>query len=118
MDLKTLTAKLPRLFWCALFAILLFTALAFVAPQQIPVMMYKVALVLGAGYLGYLLDRWVFPYASPAGYLEKPWTEALDFTEDDADHAVAGGYMQAFLCASIRRALIICAAMLAVGLGL
>jgi len=66
------------------------------APQQLPVILYKVALVVLAGTAGYFLDRWIFPYARP--------------------HEVAGEWRD--ISCMIRRAIIVAAAMLAVGLGL
>jgi hypothetical protein len=117
-DLKTLTTKLPRLFWCFLIALILFLLLAFIAPQQVPVMLYKVGLVLAAGYCGFLLDRWVFPYAQPGGYLATPWAEGIGFKEGKADHAIAPYCTRQFLAACYRRTAIICGCMLAVGLGL
>jgi len=87
-----------RLFSWALLAALLSMAVALIAPQQIPVALYKINLVAIAGVLGYWLDRSLFPYARPAEFVGSPSTDV-------------------FSACMIRRALIVAAAMLAVGLG-
>jgi hypothetical protein len=109
----------PRLLVCSVAAALLVGALALVSPVQLPVMLYKLALVLLAGYVGYWLDRWLFPYARPDGYLSREW-RAHDGTypDDAADFAVVPGYEHIFAAALLRRALIVLGVMLAVGLGL
>lgn len=117
--LKDFLVKLPRLFWCGLIAILALAILWLLAPQQLPLVLYKLAFVPLAGYAGYWLDRALFPYARPDGYLTRPWVWGPDgSTIDDADHGIAEGYILPFMCACLRRALIIIAAMLAMGLAL
>ncbi|MGE4296953.1 MAG: putative holin [Desulfovibrionaceae bacterium] len=97
---------LPRLSpgWMVLAALLL--VLNWIAPQQVPVVLYKAVLVVMAGVCGYLLDRWVFPYARPHEYLNTATGHPRD------------GSIWLFLGACGRRMGIIAAAMLAVGLGL
>ncbi len=109
----------PRLIVCSVAAALLVGLLFFVSPAQLPVMLYKLALVLLAGYVGYWLDRWIFPYARPDGYLAREW-RAHDptYPDDAADYAVVPGYEHIFAAALLRRALIVLGVMLAVGLGL
>ena len=107
----------PRMFPGWLLALVLLAVLAWAAPQQLPVIAYKVALVVLAGVAGYLLDRWAFPYARPHSYLRGDW-RGRKFRNDDADNPVVTRYEPAFLVASCRRAFIVGAAMLAVGLGL
>ena len=87
----------PRMFEPALVAVILVCLVGLFAPQQLPVMAYKVSLVVTAGVAGYGLDRALFPYARP--------------------HIVDDAPLQ-FAVAQARRALIVAAAMLAVGLGL
>lgn len=114
-------------------AALLLSALVWLmAPQQLPVTVYKLSLVALAAVCGWWVDRSLFPYARPERYLEplpeigdKPMGEtafgdlagALYFSEG----AVAGLSAQdaALLgrAAMLRRAIIVAAAMLAVGLG-
>lgn len=98
---------------------LLLSVLIFVlAPQQIPVSLYKINLIAMAGVVGYWLDRSLFPYARPDSFL------AL-FMEDDAridggqrfnrDYFVHNDLL--FVASQIRRAIIVAASMIAVGLG-
>lgn len=57
--------KLPRLtsWWIIALAL---SALVFVlAPQQLPVSLYKLNLIALAAVAGYWIDRSVFPYARP-----------------------------------------------------
>lgn len=111
----------PRLwfFFCALVLALLLGILAVLAPQQVPVAAYKLCLLLLAGIAGYCLDRALFPYAEPSGYLLKDWRKHphadIPF---DADFPVTTDYKPLFAIAMLRQAAIICVAMLAVGLGL
>ena len=109
----------PRLLLCSMAAVLLVGALFFVSPAQLPVMLYKSSLALLAGYVGYWLDRWLFPYARPDGYLAQEWRKHdADFPADAADYAVVPGYESIFAAALLRRALIVLGVMLAVGVGL
>ena len=87
-----------RMLWCAIYALVLLFVVYRIAPQQVPVIVYKINLILLAGPGGYWLDRWAFPYARPDRFLT-------------ADGEVMGATM-------IRRAIIMGAAMLAVGMGL
>jgi len=93
--------KMPRMTSAAIMAVLLVCLVALISPQQLPVIVYKVSLVTIAGLAGYGFDRALFPYARP------------DRFERNAD-----GASRRFLVAQLRRAAIVCAAMLAVGLGL
>ena len=89
------------------------------APQQAPVVHYKLTLVLLAGLVLYLLDYVLFPFASPDSYLADDWRKAPDADRpDDADYPVVEGYRQVFCFAMLRRAIIIGCGMLAVGLGM
>lgn len=109
-----------RWFALALLAtICLSVLLLFFAPQQVAVVHYKLVLTLLAGLVGYMLDRVLFPFASPSSYLARDWRKEPDADyPDDADFPVAGGYYRIFGCAMIRQAMLIVGAMLAVGLGL
>ena len=111
--------RLPRMFVCLLLALLAFAAVCALSPQQGLVILYKLALVLLAGFAGYWLDRWVFPYARPDGYLKHEWrAHGVDWPDDKADFEVVENHKIAFSAALLRRALVMGAAMLAVGLGL
>ena len=83
--------------WSAL-TLALTAALLLVAPQQLPVSLYKINLVMIAGAVGYWLDRALFPYARP-----EAWSE--------------GGHAEIFAACMLRRSVIVAAAMVAVGLG-
>ncbi|GFK94440.1 hypothetical protein NNJEOMEG_02285 [Fundidesulfovibrio magnetotacticus] len=107
-----------RMLLCGVAAVVCLGVVAVVSPVQLPVALYKLALVLLAGYLGYWLDVWLFPYARPDGYLLRNWQLEQGFKPLKPDHAVAPGYEQVFAAALVRRALIVGFCMLAVGLGL
>lgn len=96
-------SRLPRLSIALLISVLLLVAVAFIAPQQLPVSLYKLSLVTLAGVVGYWLDREMFPYARP----DKPQLECRDVT----------ALMHIQAAAMIRRAIIVGCAMLAMGLG-
>lgn len=98
MTLSTL--RPPRLIGWLIAAVLLTTLVWWVAPQQLPVTAYKASLVAAAGVLGYWLDRSLFPYARPDDLLEALGPSTL-----------------VLAAAMLRRALIVAAAMLAMGLG-
>lgn len=74
--------------------------IAMLAPQQIGVTLYKLSLVTLAAWLGYWIDRGLFPYARPHRMHSHSQTEPARFS-----------------LATIRRAVIVAAAMIAVGLG-
>lgn len=108
----------PRLFAWVLFTFVVFAGLYFTAPQQAAVAYYKFSLVIGAALLGYWIDRALFPYARPDGYLKKFWQHGSDEPEDKADHEVVEQYNCVFAATMIRRAIIIGATVLGVTLGL
>lgn len=89
--------NIPRMTATLIVAICLCLAIAAIAPHQLPVTLYKLSLISAAGVGGYWLDRELFPYARPDRY--------------PAD--------ESFLTAvaMLRRAVIVSAAMIAVGLG-
>jgi Putative 2/3 transmembrane domain holin len=114
---------LPRMTgWLVAALVLSLTVLA-IAPQQIPVSLYKVNLIAIAGVIGYWLDRALFPYARPDRFLlDNDWEDTLRMTDtaNDApmfnyDHHLTSDLLAA--AAMLRRALIVAAAMIAVGLG-
>lgn len=87
---------MPRLSFFMLLAIVLLVVIFFLSPQQMPVILYKLALVTLAAVLGYWLDRHIFPYARP--------------------HASEGLFEQGI--PMLRRALIVGAAMIAFAIAL
>lgn len=60
--------RLPRMTAVALITVVLLALLAYLAPQQLPVVLYKCALVTMGAVLGYWIDRMLFPYARPHQY--------------------------------------------------
>ncbi len=94
-----------RMLWCAVYALALLLAVAWIAPQQVPVIVYKVNLILLASVAGYWLDRWAFPYARPDRFLT-------------ANGDVKVNHKRVFGATLIRRSIIMAGAMLAVGMGL
>lgn len=106
--------------WLACFAALaLVVVVQLIAPQQVPVIIYKGALVLLGGLGGYILDRVLFRYAEPSSYLYVDWRKCPEADkEGSADYPVSDGYHYLFAFAQARQAAIIIAAMLAAGLGL
>lgn len=91
--------KLPRLFGLIVLNVILIGILIAIAPQQVPLTLYKLSLVTLAGLVGYWLDRALFPYARPDIYIDK------------------AGFKVELLASMLRRAIIIGCAMLAMGLG-
>ena len=94
-----------RMAWCAVYAAILLAVVWSISPQQVPVIVYKISLVLLAAVAGYWMDRWGFPYARPYHYVAD-------------DGLVMVNHKRVFAAAMIRRALIMAGAMLAVGMGL
>ncbi len=117
--------QFPRLFWWLIATLLLLVVIAMLAPQQLPVSVYKLSLVTMAGVVGYWLDRSLFPYARPDSYIDNTdFEESCDIDLetgadcktlpwDSGDSALA----LLFGLAMLRRALIVGAAMLSMGLG-
>ena len=112
------------------------------APQQLPVSIYKLSLVSMAAVAGYWIDRSLFPYARPDGQLARELLEAklpeavplepspleaymADPADCGTDDACRLAYAEVADCSSVhlligamlRRALIVSVAMLAVSLG-
>ena len=79
-------------------SVVLAVIIGLIAPQQLPVSIYKLSLVTAAAVAGYWIDRSLFPYARP-----------------DPDAAAAEPLRYA--ASMMRRALIVAAAMMAMGLG-
>jgi hypothetical protein len=113
--LQNLLSKLPipRLAFWLLVSVVLLAGIALISPQQLPVVLYKIALVTIAAVLGYWLDRTLFPYARP----HKTFEEATRAGKSrDFDFCVKLGMIAGVL--SIRRALIVLACVLGLTLGL
>ncbi|NTZ82375.1 hypothetical protein FCJ61_04915 [Burkholderia metallica] len=109
--------KSPRLTSWIIATIALLILIGLLAPQQLPVSLYKLSMVTMAAVVAYWLDRALFPYARPGSYLTSADWRQDKPTCDDADHAIVAGYESVFAAAMIRRAIIVAGAMLAVSLG-
>lgn len=134
-------SKLPRMTSWWLIALALSVLVFAIAPQQLPVSIYKLNLISLAALAGYWIDRAVFPYARPqleALRVLDP-TPTIELSADETQRGVVktddGGevpldeFMTAmngrtdpaplyFMAACMgRRALIMAAAILAVSLG-
>lgn len=99
-------------------ALVLLVAVAVLSPAQLPVVLYKAALIALAGVLGYWLDRALFPYARPDGYLERDWRHGTEEPCGDADYRVVQDHMPAFVAAVVRRAVVVGAVIIGLALGL
>lgn len=118
--------QLPRLFWWSVTTLFLAALIYTLAPQQLPVSLYKLSLLTMAGVIGYWFDRSLFPYARPDAFIVKV---GPDDTSCDVDLSgpncdckivpweVVDGDGFVFVGAMIRRAIIVGCAMLAIGLG-
>jgi hypothetical protein len=100
--------KFPRMSVTAVMALALLCCVAVIAPQQLGVIVYKITLVVMAGVAGYCLDFALFPYGRPHRFKD-------DIARAPDEHWID---LKAFFAAQFRRAIIVAAAMLAVGLGL
>ncbi len=103
MTEHTLLQRLPRLSGWLIITIALLFLVWLLAPQQLPVSLYKLSLVSLAAVVGYWLDRSLFPYARPDRFMGECY-----------DLAIAGHLASVSM---IRRAIIVGCAMLAMGLG-
>lgn len=90
--------RFPRMTDWLLITIVLIGLIAWLAPQQLPVSLYKLSLITMAAVVGYWIDRSLFPYGRP-------------------DNASIQPYDMIIAAAMLRRAIIVGCAMLAVSLG-
>lgn len=119
-----------RMFWTLIVSILLLVAIAYLAPQQLEVSLYKVSLVTIAAVAGYWIDRELFPYSRPDTFIvfdDGPEPEE-EKVEPANPHGADGAFVSSipltwtafdllFAAAQLRRAIIVGCAMLAIGLG-
>jgi hypothetical protein len=108
---------LPRLAGTIVVTLVLLIAVVLMAPQKLPVLLYKLSLISSAGVAGYWLDCVLFPYARPDNYLSYPVWKNTPPQYNDADNPIVLGYRLTFAAAMLRRAIIVGAAMLASALG-
>jgi len=110
--------RLPRTTSWLLAAAALLGLIAALSPAQLPVVLYKTALIALAAVLGYWLDRMLFPYARPDGYLERDWRGGTDQPEYCADYPIVRDHHWVFAAALLRRAIIVGAVVLGVAMGM
>ena len=110
--------RAPRNSLFIVLAVLLLAVIAMVSPVQLPVVLYKAALIALAAVIGYWLDRALFPYARPDSYLQQDWRLGTVEPVDDADYPVCERYTREFCVAQLRRAIIVGAVVIGVALGL
>jgi hypothetical protein len=111
--------RIRMLLWL-LISLALMAIIAFIAPQQIPVSLYKLSLITSAAWVAYWIDVGLFPYARPDSYLSLDKSCRYDGRRGcikQADFPIVKGYSTIFAAAMLRRAIIVGGAMLAVGLG-
>ncbi|HDR1694308.1 putative holin [Pasteurella multocida] len=113
--------KQGRLLSWVVSALVLLIVIVLASPQQVPVVLYKLSLVSIAAIIGYHLDRALFPYASPGGYLKRNWKNKhrlIPRDDNEPEYAVCDGYLLVFALVVLRRAVIVGAVMLGVTLGI
>ena len=111
--------KTPRLSGWLLITLALLAAVWAIAPQQLPVSLYKLSLVTLAAVVGYWIDRSLFPYARPDSFLWSDWRNVTDAPEGDVDFSIADAdYMAAYCTAQLRRAVVVGCVVLGVAVGL
>lgn len=116
--------KLPRLTGLALISVILFAACLFTQAQAsgslIAVSLYKLHMASLAGWAGYWIDRFTFPYGRPHELLESSQDAAAHGTPagDGAEGAIAAiGFTYGAEQAMLRRAIIIAACVVGICLG-
>ena len=121
MSLAPLAAALrraPRTTSWLIAAAVLLAVIAALSPVQLPVVLYKAALISLAAVLGYWLDRALFPYARPDGYLVREWRASAAAPDGKVDHPVVGEYRLVFCAAQLRRAVVVSAVVIGVAVGM
>lgn len=94
-----------------------------IAPQQLPVTLYKLSLITIAAVIGYWIDREMFPYARPDSFIDSGPDGSREPDLDETDHALllidpgAQNLARLFAAAQLRRALVVAACVVAVALG-
>ncbi|PKM31747.1 MAG: hypothetical protein CVV07_01140 [Gammaproteobacteria bacterium HGW-Gammaproteobacteria-11] len=108
------TSRLPRLLGWLIVALVMMLGLALAAPEQVPVIFYKLSLVVLGAVLAYWLDRALFPYGRPHTCLSGlPGPGGCVPSDVERDRSELR-----FAFACLRRALIVLACVLGLTLGL
>ena len=106
-----LRSRMSAWLWITL---LLLAAIAVTAPQQLTVSLYKLSLITSAAWVGYWIDRGLFPYARPDAFLTQPFSPGAACP---VGKVLERANELAFAAAQLRRAIVIAAAMIGVALG-
>jgi len=114
--------RLPRLSGWFLITVLLLACVWAIAPHQLPVSLYKLSLVSLAAVVGYWLDRSIFPYARPDGFLQEDVEQETIKLGQKGEYEASINVMDRTMLlmagvSMLRRAVIIGCAMLTMGLG-
>lgn len=110
-----------RMLLCLLISAVLWAVLWCIAQREAVTVLYKITMVLAATVAAYWIDRWLFPYARPEGYLRQEWRNRIDsgtWPDNIEDFPVVASSRILFVVACVRRSVLMAAAMLAVGMGL
>lgn len=108
-----------RLLFFGVLALGLHAALSLISPAQLPVVLYKLALVMLAAILGMFFDAAAFPFARPDSYLNDDWKRAPGASRSGcADFPIARGCRGAFAVSCLRRAAVVAAFVIGVSVGL
>jgi len=110
--------RAPRSTLWLLAALVLLGVIAFVSPVQLPVVLYKAALISLAAVMGYWLDRALFPYARPDSYLVRDWRHGTDQAQGEVDYPIVMDYAKVYCVAMLRRAVVVGAVIVGVAMGL
>lgn len=117
--LKALFSSRNWFVFLALTTLTLLGLLWLLSPVQLPVILYKLALVFVAMIVGTVGDSVICPYGRPSGYLVDDWWKKPDQDGgEDVDYPVVEGYAGIFAAAVIRRGIIVGTVILGVCLGL
>jgi hypothetical protein len=101
--------RFPRMTLWLVVSLWLALVIWLLAPQQLPVSAYKLSLITMAAWVGYWVDRGLFPYARPDRFQRLLVESTLTVHEQAMAVALSA--------AMLRRALVIAAAMIGVALG-
>jgi hypothetical protein len=116
-QLKAIDSKLPRLWKTSLATVLALVVLAWFATHMLGVVLNKTVLIALGAVLGYHIDRAAFPYGRPheaRELLTEIHQRALDGSLNELHLEYAASLRSMYDSSTIRRAIIIAAAILGV----
>jgi hypothetical protein len=107
--------KLPRFSAWLSISLALAAAVAITAPHQLGISVYKLSLVTVGAWVGYWIDRGLFPYARPHQFLGNMFSPGSPVASLHVP--ISKEQAQAFAASMMRRALIIASCILGMTLG-